>query len=74
MKRISPDPLHKKNGTIQLEYRVITENGLKIECTTRTFRCSEEQRNRLEAFVKELCDGTPEIAAAFANKPETRRS
>lgn len=66
MRRVKNDPMRDQHGTIQVHYRAITDGGLSIEATTRTFRCSERQRERFEAFIHELYEGTPEIPRPVA--------
>lgn len=59
--KLPNDPLHGKNGTVRMHYKVITETGISIECQTRSFRMDLAKYEKLEAFIKELYDGTPEI-------------
>ncbi|HVK84220.1 MAG TPA: hypothetical protein VM513_08935 [Kofleriaceae bacterium] len=55
------DPLRGQRGTLQIEYRAISDGGVRMDATTRTLRMSVEQFVRFQAFIEELANGTPEI-------------
>lgn len=71
MKKIPSDPLRNQPGTLQLHYQAIMPRGLCIEVHTRTFRMSTAQYERLEAFVKELYEGTPELQPVVPAEAQT---
>ncbi len=64
MKRLKFDPLRDKDGTLRMEYRMVTDKGVTIHAQTRALRCSPEQWERLNAFLQELAAATPEIHGA----------
>jgi hypothetical protein len=66
VKRVANDPLRLQRETLQVQYRAILPGGMSIEATTRTFRCSPEQRERFEALITELFEGTPELQGSHA--------
>lgn len=57
----SKDPLRGQDGTIRLTYHAVFPSGVTAKCETFTFRMDMEKFERLQAFLTELSEGTPEL-------------